>query len=285
VRVGRDRGDARHAEVPGRHLVAEALDPGEQPAAEAAVDVHADAARLRELGDLLDGVDEAVRVVAGAADHGDRLVVDEVGHRGDVDDVSLGQGRMPHLDVHPTRTLVERHMRGHRHDDVRLRDAPLRPCVLPIGVQGRHETLRAAAGDDPDPCAVEQVRRHGDDLALELGGARVHVALQHVGVRVEVEDLTEEVVVGVVAGVETARDGAFVAEGVLALRHLAEIGEDRRVIYRLGRYAAVRRRRLPVRVKISENLRETVFRHLLHPSLVARSRWPATLGPAGCCQS
>ena len=137
---------------------------------------------LRERGDLLDRVDEAVRVVRRAADERDGLVVDELGHRRDVGDVAVGQRRVPHLDAHPVRALVERDVRGRRHDDVRAGDAARLARVLAVGVQRGDEALGAAAGDDADAGAVQQVRGHRDDLGLELRRARVHVALQHVGV-------------------------------------------------------------------------------------------------------
>ena len=134
-----------------------------------------------------------------------------------------------------------------------------------------------AARHDADPRAVQQVGGHGDDLALELRGARVHVALQHVGVRVEVEHLTEEVVVVVIAAVEAARHRALVAARVLGVRHAGDLGEDRRAVDRLGRHAAIRLGRLLVRVEIAEDLRETVVRHLSHLSLLVGSWTP---GPA-----
>ncbi len=171
---------------------------------------------------------------------------------------------MAHLDVHPVRALVEGDVRRDRHDDVGPRDAARRARLLAVGVQRGDEALRAAARDDADARAVQQVRGHGDDLALELGGARVHVALQHVGVRVQVEDLAEEVVVVVVAAVEAARDGALVAALVLGVRHAGDLGQDGRAVDRLGRHRAVRRRRLAVRVEIADDLRETVVSHLSH---------------------
>ena len=224
--------------------------------------MQADPARARQLGHLLDRVDEAVRVVAGAAHEGDRLVVDEVGHGRHVRDVPVGERRVPHLDVHPVRALVEGAVRRHRHHQVGPGDATLRARLLAIRVERGHQALRAAAGDDADARPVQEVGRHRDDLALELGGARVHVALQDVGVGVEVEDLAEEVVVGVVARVEAARDGALVAEGVLGVRHLGDLLEDRGAVDGLFRHSPVRLGRAPVRVEIAEDLLESGVAHL-----------------------
>ena len=267
VRVGGDRGHARDAEVPRRHLVAEALDPREQPAAEAAVDVQADAPRPRQLGELLDRVDEAVRVVAGAADQRDRLVVDEVGHGGDVGEIAVGERRVPHLDVHPVRALVQRAVRGHRHDQVGPGHAA-GARLLAVRVQRGHQALRAAAGHDADARPVQEVGGHGDDLALELGRARVHVALQDVGVGELVEHLAEEVVVGVVAGVDAARHRALVAERVLGVGQAGDLGQDGILVDGLRRHAPEGLGRAPVRVEVAEDLLEARVAHLSHPSLL-----------------
>ena len=73
---------------------------------------------------------------------------------------------------------------------------------------------------------MEQVEGHRDDLALEPGRARAHVALQHVHVGEEPERLVEEVVVLVVAAVHRARALAGLPERVLLLRHVAQLLED-----------------------------------------------------------
>jgi hypothetical protein len=126
---------------------------------------------------------------------------------------------------------------------------------LAIRVQGGDQALGAAAGDDTHSGAVQQVARHGDDLALELGGARVHVALQHIGVRELVEHLAQEVVVVVVAAVEAAGDGAPVAARVLACGHAGDLGEDGGPVERLGGHAAVGGRVL-VRIEVADDLRD-----------------------------
>ena len=182
---------------------------------------------------------------------------------------------MAQLDAHPVRALVERDVRGEGHHDVRPGDAARLARMFAVRVKGGHEALRTAARDDADPRAVQQVGGHGDDLAFELGGARVHVALQHVGVRVEVEHLPEEVVVIVVARVQAARDGALVAKRVLGVCHAGDLGQDRRAVDRLGRHAPVRLRRLPVRVEITEHLRETVVNHRVSPLSARRLLLPS----------
>ena len=73
---------------------------------------------------------------------------------------------------------------------------------------------------------VEQVERHRQDLGLELGGARAHVALQHVDVGEQAERLVHEVVVLVVAAVHRARALAGLPERVLLLGHRLQLGED-----------------------------------------------------------
>ena len=56
--------------------------------------------------------------------------------------------------------------------------------VLPVGQHGVADAAGAAGGHQPgrlavgDRLGVEEVEGHGDDLGLELGGARAHVALE-----------------------------------------------------------------------------------------------------------
>ena len=81
-----------------------------------------------------------------------------------------------------------------------------------------------------DRVGVEQVERHGDDLALELGGARADVALQHVHVGEQPEDVVHEVVVLVVAAVRRPRDLAGLPAAVLLVGDLLQLGEDLRAV-------------------------------------------------------
>ena len=74
--------------------------------------------------------------------------------------------------------------------------------------------------------AVVQPEGHGDDLGLELGGARAHVALEDVHVGEEAEGIVHEVVVVVIAAVHGARALAGLPERVLLGGHRAEFGED-----------------------------------------------------------
>src|SRR5439155_13158190 len=84
VRVARHRGDAGEAEVERRYVVPELLDPRQEEAAEARVDVHPDAVREGHLGEAGEGVDEPVRVVRGRPGEGDRVGRDGGAHRLDV---------------------------------------------------------------------------------------------------------------------------------------------------------------------------------------------------------
>ena len=105
-------------------------------------------------------------------------------------------------------------------------------AVLAVGEHGVADAAGAAGGDDPgglgagDRLGVEEVERHGDDLALEVRGARAHVALQRVDVREQPEGLGQEVVVVVVAAVHGPGALPGLPEGVLLLRHGGQLGED-----------------------------------------------------------
>ena len=102
------------------------------------------------------------------------------------------------------------------------------------GPAGRDQPAGVVAGGDGGVAGV-QVERHGDDLRLELGGARAHVALQDVHVGEEAEGLVHEVVVVVVAAVHGARALAGLPEGVLLGGHGAQL-----VQHRLPAHALVR---------------------------------------------
>ena len=174
---------------------------------------------------------------------------------------------MTHLDAHPVRTLVERDVCGLGHYDVGSGDATRLTCVLAIAVERGDQTLRAAAGDHTDAGAVKQVGGHRDDLCLELRRARIHVALQDVGVGVEAEHLAEEGVVVVVTAVEAARHRALVALGVFGACHLGDLSEDRSPVDRLRGHLPIGLRGLPIGPETVEDLLETaVVAHRRTPS-------------------
>ncbi len=144
----------------------------------------ADATLEREVGELCDRVDRAVPVVARGADHRDGVLVDQRGHRGDVGLHRLRVDRCaPALDCEQVARLVEGGMRGLGLDEVGPVDAPRLFGELAVGEHRVQDGAAAARGDEADGLAVgdsigvEHVERHGDDLALELGHARAHVAL------------------------------------------------------------------------------------------------------------
>ena len=133
--------------------------------------------------------------------------------------------RVAHLDAEEVAALVERRVRGLGLDDVRLRDAARLRRVLAVGEHRVQDAAGAAGGDEADRLGVgdrvgvEEVERHGDDLALELRLARAHVALQRVHVGEQPERLVHEVVVLVVAAVHRAGALAGLPERVLLLGH------------------------------------------------------------------
>ena len=101
-----------------------------------------------------------------------------------------------------------------------------------VGEHGVGDRSRAARGDEAGrirarQCVgTEQVQGHGDDLGLELRGARTHVALECVHVGEVREGLVEEVVVIVVAAVHRPRALTVLPHDVLARRHVVHHRED-----------------------------------------------------------
>ena len=188
--------------------------------------MEADALFDRQPAELGDRVDGAVAVVAGRADDGDGVVVDEGLDRGEVDH---GGGRVDggvtQLDAEEVAGLVERRVGGLGFDHVGASHPALLQRVLPIGQHGVTDAAGTPAGQHAhrftisDRLGVEQVEGHGDDLALEPGRARAHVALQGVDVGVQAEGLVHEVVVVVVAAVHGAGALAGLPEGVFFLGH------------------------------------------------------------------
>ena len=235
VGVGRDGRHARDGVVERGDVVAELAAEGEDEAAEAGVDVQPDAALEGDVGEVGDGVDGAVAVVAGGPDEGNRLVVHVVAHPVHVD---LGRDRVdrrpPQLDAEEVAGLVEGGVRRLGLDHVGPRHAARLGRVLAVGQDRVQDAARPAGGDQAARVVARrhrrvaglQAERHGDDLGLELRGARAHVALQDVDVGEEPEGLVHEAVVVVVPAVHGARALARLPEGVLLVGHGAELGED-----------------------------------------------------------
>ena len=88
-----------------------------------------------------------MRIVAGAAHQGDRVVVDGVRHGRHVGSIIVSQRGVTHFDPHPVRALVQRNVGSHGHHDVGAVDSA--GCgLLPIGKHRGDQALRAAAGHD-----------------------------------------------------------------------------------------------------------------------------------------
>ena len=92
-------------------------------------------------------------------------------------------GRAAQLDPEQVARLVERGVRRLGLDHVGPFDATVLTGVLSVGVHRMEDAVAASAGDETggrgvvDGVTVEHVEGHGDDLALELAGARTDVAL------------------------------------------------------------------------------------------------------------
>ena len=119
------------AEVPGRDGFAVQLHERQHEPAHARVDVHRRADRGRELGELGDRVDDALRVLRRGADDEHGVVVDARGHRVDVGAEVGAHRHLVHPDAEVVRGLVERGVRALGDDhlgcgDARVRRAPVR---------------------------------------------------------------------------------------------------------------------------------------------------------------
>ena len=183
--------------------------------------------------ELLDRVDRAVAVVACRSDDGHGVCVDVVGDPIDIDQGRLGvDGRSAQLDAEEVTRLVEGGVGGLRFDHVGTGDAALLGGMVPVGEHGVGDAARPAGGHQAgrltvgDGVGVEEVEGHGDDLGLELCGARAHVPLQRVHVGEEPEGVGQEAVVLVVAAVHGARAGARLPRGVLLGGHGRELLEE-----------------------------------------------------------
>ena len=230
--------------------------------------MQSDATRLREFAQVRDGVDETVGIVTRAARDRDRVSVDEPRHCIDVDDEAVGERCIAHLDAEPVRPLAKGDVDADGQHDVGHAYAARLARLLAIGVERVDQAVAATRGHDADGLrVVEEVGRHGDDLALELGCRGVHVTLQDIGVSEVLEDLREEVVVPVVAAVEAARDSPRITHCILGLSHAGDVGEHRVALEALLRDRALRRHRSPVGEEVVEHALQTVVRLLAHQSM------------------
>jgi hypothetical protein len=191
VQVGRQRGDAFDAEVPGRDRFADAGPEGEQPTAEAGVDVHREIAFERDRGEGLDGVDDPERVAGRGADDEDRAVIDGGRARAGVGAAVGAHRGAPVLDAQVLAGLGERGVHGLGGDDVGRRH----PAVVALAagrVHREEDRFGAAAGHRAgEGIAPEEPGRHGHDLALHLDEARVLERVERVLVQVAGGDLVE----------------------------------------------------------------------------------------------
>jgi len=76
--------------------------------------VESDTALLGQGAESVDEVNEPVRVITGAADDRDRVVVHEISQGVDIDHEGIREGSILDLDAHPVRSLAQGDVRGHR---------------------------------------------------------------------------------------------------------------------------------------------------------------------------
>jgi len=145
--------------------------------------------------------------------------------------VILERTRYRSLHAEQMARLVERGVTGLGLDEVGPGDAPGLTGVLPVGDERVQDRAGATRGHQSrglgvgHRLGVHQVEGHRDDLALELGLARAHVALEGVDVGEHAERLAEELVVLVVAAVHRPGDLAGLPERVLLGRHRLHLGQ------------------------------------------------------------
>ena len=143
------RRDPGQPEVERRNRIAEALRPGKDEAAHAAVDMEAEVVLERELRHLLDRIDEPVRVVAGRADDRDGVRCDVLAHPADVGPPVVAHRRLDQRDPQHVRGLLERDVRGDGDDDLGARDPLLHPAALAVDEHRVDQALGAAERDHP----------------------------------------------------------------------------------------------------------------------------------------
>ena len=204
VDVGGDGADAGDGEIEVGDGVAELPDKGGDEAADAAIDVKPEVPGLGEFSEVCDGVDDAVGVLGGGADHHDGVVGDGVGHGVDVG-AEVGAGGQPyHLHVHKLGGAVEGGVGGSGHQDFRRAiDGLVGAGPVSGGLDGEEYALGAAGGHAAGGpvAAVEEGEAKVDDLFFHPGEAGKDLGVDGVFVEVHgigvVGDL-DNVVAGVV---------------------------------------------------------------------------------------
>ena len=284
--VGRHRRDAGHAEVEGRHGVAELAGKWQHEAAEAGVHVQPDTAGASERRDVLHGIDDAVRERRGGRHERDGIARHPSPHRGHVRSEIGGHGHRHAANAKVLGGLVERRM-GRRGDhDLGARDAAPLPRVIPIRFHRQQDALRAARGDGArDDRALggrggpEQVGGHADDLGLVLADARPDVGVQRIGLREQLVHAREEPEVLCLAVVDRARHVSALPALALELReplHLLEHGVRR---YPARRQPRVLARAPLVRPQAGLGAGEHLRVAALEPGLHERHGTGALVGP------
>ena len=164
VNVG---GDARHAgntEVEHGHGVAELLDPRQDEAADARVDMERNAALFCDGADLDYRIDDALRVLRRGRANQHGVAVDATRHG-----LRVGPKVGPHVDVanlqpEVVRGLVERDMDGRWSDDLGVADPwLLRARAVACGLH-RHQHGLGAAGRHRADARVGSVQHRGAHL-------------------------------------------------------------------------------------------------------------------------
>jgi hypothetical protein len=211
-------------------------------AAHAGVDVEPHVALEREVGELADRIDHAVREARRRADQHERPARERRGHRADVRAEVLRDRNAHDAQAQIVRRLVERGVDGDRRDDLRaVRVDPAGARLVPARLHREHDALGAARGE----VAARAVRRlqereaDPDDVLFHplqarerAGSQRVLRLVERVGVLRDLEH--------VVAGVEDVDRGAGASPVDVALTQGDEPFAQRVPVGAAGRQLAAR---------------------------------------------
>ena len=167
MRVCRDGGDAGHAKVETWNLIPEPLAPREDEAAQTAVHVQPDVVLYRDLGKLLDRVDQPMRVVGGRADESHGVLGDVGADPIHVGEPVVAEWRLQELDPQHVGRLLKGDMRRHRHDDLGFSDSFLGTAAIAVHEHRIDQALGAAERHDAARLLTGVMLRHR--VAVEHG--------------------------------------------------------------------------------------------------------------------
>ncbi len=148
VQIGGEAGHTGNGEVEFGNGIADLPQEGGKKPTETSIDMEPKIVLERELAEIADGIENAVRIARSGTDQHDRLVIDSGAHRGHIGAKPRGHRDTAYAEAEIVSRLVDGGVAGLRDYKIRVRQGrSLGARPIACGFQREEQAFRPAGGE------------------------------------------------------------------------------------------------------------------------------------------